>query len=196
MRSLHFICIAIGLLVSSATLLTAQTKINLDGFDDSEVPPDLVIKETKVPDGIQRTGTDSSGRIYFEMTVDDSGNPIPGSTISKNVYDSSGNILNMLLDGESKLMPRVRGALYCFIVPGPNGHFLRKAWLAEDGTVLEEERRAYDEQGRLVIEGYVDPDSGAYTEEYRHRYSEDGKIQFTTEFLNGVQKGPETSHKL
>jgi hypothetical protein len=196
MRSLRPLRIVIAIFVLGAIPLTAQTKINLDGFDDSEVPPDLAIKDKKVAGGIERTGTDSSGRVYFEMTVDDSGNPIPGSTITKNVYDAKGNTVNMLLDEEGKLIPRVRGALYCYIVPGPNGHFLRKAWLAEDGTVLEEERRAYDEQGRLVVEGYVDPDSGAYTEEYRHRYSEDGKIQFTTEFLNGVQKGPETSHEL
>ncbi len=132
---------------AQSALIPDQTKISLDGFDDSEVPPDLVIKENKVAAGIARTGTDSSGRIYFEMTVDNSGNLVPGSTISKNVYDSSGNILNMLLDGQGELIPRERGALYCYIVPGPNGHFLRKAWLAEDGTVIEEERRAYDEQG-------------------------------------------------
>jgi len=29
----------------------AQTKINLDGFDDSAIPPDLVVRERKVAGG-------------------------------------------------------------------------------------------------------------------------------------------------
>lgn len=174
----------------------AQTKINLDGFDDSAIPPDLVVRERKVAGGIERVGVDSADRTYFEMTVDASGNPLEGSTVHKYVYNTNGNYITMLLDANGELIPRVQGALYCFIVPGPNGHFLRKAWLDKDGTVLEEERRAYDAQGRLIVEGYVDPASGSYTEEYRHRYSEDGKLQFTTEFLNGVQRGPETQREL
>lgn len=115
--------------------------------------------------------------------------------ISKTYTDKSKTMLSVWHDGE-KLVPRLKGAIYCYVVPGPKEHFLRKAWLSADGSVLEEERRNYDAKGRLVVEGYVDPSTGAFSEEYRHRYSEDGKIQYTTHFSNGVQVGAETSRAL
>lgn len=115
--------------------------------------------------------------------------------ISKTYKDESKNTLVVWLK-DKKPVPRVQGAVYCYVVPGPKGHFLRKAWLSADGSVLEEERRNYDAEGRLVVEGYVDPSTGVFTKEYRHRYSKDGKIQYTTQFSNGVQEGTETSRTL
>jgi antitoxin component YwqK of YwqJK toxin-antitoxin module len=104
-------------------------------------------------------------------------------------------VLTVWRDGEM-LVPRMRGAIYCYVVPGPNGHFLRKAWISADGVVVEEERRNYDSDGRLVLEGYIDPSTGVFLEEFRHRYSNDGKTQYTTQFSNGVQVGAETSRPL
>lgn len=112
--------------------------------------------------------------------------------ICKTYTDNSKTTLSIWYNGE-KMVPRLKGAVYLYLVNGPKGHFLRKAWLSADGSVLEEERRNYDAEGRLVVEGYVDPSTGAFSEEYRHRYSEDGKIQYTTHFSNGVQVEAETS---
>lgn len=185
-------------LLSAASVsgLLAQPKINLDGFDDSEMPPDLVVKERSVDGGMERTGVDSSGRVHYEMTVDQSGNLLKDTVVRKYVYDTEGNYIIMDLDAQGELVPMKLGAYYCWIAPGPKGQFTRKAWLNLDSVILEEERREYDEQGRLTREGFVDPVSGSFTEEYRHRYSEDGKIQFTTEFRNGQQAGAESQATL
>ena len=116
--------------------------------------------------------------------------------VSKTYLSEKGVSLNAWVDQEGKAVPRIRGAAYNYVVPGPKGFFLRTAWLSEDGTVLKEERRNYDEKGRLVVEGLINPETGVFSEEYRHRYSEDGKTQYTTRFVAGIQQGPESSRLL
>lgn len=186
----------LALFACSTFTALAQPKINLDGFDDSVMPSDLTVNERKVEGGIERQGLDSSGRLHYEMTVDQSGNLLKDTVVRKYVYDTEGNYIIMDLDAEGELVPMKLGAYYCWIAPGPKGQFTRKAWLNLDSVILEEERREYDEQERLTREGLVDPVSGSFTEEYRHRYSEDGKIQFTTEFRNGQQAGAESQATL
>ncbi|MDB4430139.1 hypothetical protein N9283_04980 [Akkermansiaceae bacterium] len=116
--------------------------------------------------------------------------------IEKKYTSKSGSHLTVWLDKDSNPIPRMKRAAYVFVVPGPKSFFLRKAWLSKTGHIIQEERRAYDANSRLVMEGYVDPKTGAFTTEFRHRYSKDGKTQYTIEFLNGVQKGKEMSHTL
>jgi hypothetical protein len=107
--------------------------------------------------------------------------------------DSSGAILEQWLNHKGEVFTRYRNASYVFIVPGVGGRFLRKAWLTDTGNIIEEERRVYDVENRLVCEGIVDPISGVFSLEYRHRYSKDGKTQYTIEYKNGRQIGEETS---
>ena len=173
-----------------------QTRISLDRFDETEIPEGLTIKEQKTGDSIERIGIDSTQRVYFEMTVDTTGQLLQGTSVRKYVYDSDGNYIIMLQSADGESLTHPNGAHYCFIVPGPSDRFVRKAWLDADGIILEEERRSYDQVGRLVSEGYVDPVTGSYTLEYRHRYSSDGKTQFTAEFTNGIQQGPELSSEI
>lgn len=110
--------------------------------------------------------------------------------------DPNGVTLEEWQDPEGKTIPRQLESSYLFLVSGPGGHFLRKAWLSTNGEVIEEERRVYDSENRLVVEGIVDPITGSFTHEYRHRYSPDKKTQFTTEFENGKQVGEETARML
>jgi hypothetical protein len=119
---------------------------------------------------------------------------LEGDEISNIVWtDPKGVILEKWLSPDGKVILRQSKAAYVFVVPGPGGHFLRKAWLTTNGDVIEEERRVYDSENRLTVEGYVDPVTGSFTLEYRHRYSPDGKTQFTTEFKDGKQVGKETA---
>ena len=196
-RIMRTICLLLALLCLGFLCNNfAQTKINLEDFDETAVPPDLSVKERKVDNGVERQGVDSSRRVYYEMTVDQSGKLLNDTSVRKFVYDKKGNYIIMDQDAEGGIVPLKLGASYCWIVPGRQDQFLRKAWIDKEGGVLEEERRAYDDQGRLTQEGLVDPASGSFTQEYRHRYSEDGKSQFTTEFLNGQQVGEESQSTL
>jgi hypothetical protein len=134
-----------------------------------------------------RIGFDSAGRVHFEMTVDESGNLLKGTTALKYVYDANGNHSSMLLDENGESIPRVKVALYCFIIPNPSSHFLRKAWLDKNGSLLDEERRVYERQEIAFVQSHAAYSSSSSPEEYRHHYRDEGKIQFTFNFLNGAQ---------
>ena len=179
----------LSLLIVAATFLTAfsQSQINLDAFDDTAVPADIAIHKGKVAEGIERIGFDPAGRVHFEMTVDESGNLLKGTTALKYVYDANGNHSSMLIDENGESIPRVKVALYCFIIPNPSSRFLRKAWLDKNGSLLDEERRVYERHEIAFVQSHAAHSSSSSPEEYRHRYRDEGKFQFTFNFLNGAQ---------
>jgi antitoxin component YwqK of YwqJK toxin-antitoxin module len=117
-----------------------------------------------------------------------------GEKVTSNIWtDSSGATLEQWTNSKGEVYPRYLKSSYVFLVPGPANFFLRKAWLTQAGKIIEEERRAYDSKNRLICEGIIDPLTGSFSLEYKHRYSTDGKTQYTIEYKNGKQVGEETS---